>query len=97
MNEGESSSSEKKTLLNSLEKLSNNAQELERITMMSGRLVDKFDRADDRPKEVVNKEEITVRAKEPDLIDMFNIVSNRLADSIRNIEKNLDDVMQRID
>jgi len=86
------------TLMLAYENLLIKARKVEELQELSERLNRKFDRTDDRPltdncEDVKEKKQI----REPNLIELFDSVSERLERSINNIGGNIERIIQMID
>ena len=89
---------ERKTLLNAYERLQMKANQLNEIENLIEKLNQKFDRTENDPRpteENIMKEPRPERV--PDLIDLFNIVAERLDTSIHNIGNKTERLLQLID
>lgn len=97
MNESACQPKAKKTLMNAVERLSVTANRLDDLSNFSELLVAKFERTED----VVRKGEM-VRDKEcggqqPDIIDLFNSIDDRLNYLLNKIGSNIEKVVSMID
>lgn len=90
---------EKKTLMNSFDKLESKVQRLHELARHSDRLLDKMKRMDDVPRNEHLLKEVQQDPSpiKPDIVDLFNGVSNRLDNLIDRIGKNIEQVMHMID
>jgi len=87
----------KKSLVNSLGRLQNKADKLIDLDRLSERILDKLQRTEDMPKkDLVNAGE-KLQSSQPDLIDMFNSVDDRLESTINRIGNTLDRICAMID
>ena len=91
--------STKTTLMNSFESLQNRTNQINDLARLSQRIVDKFNRTDDRPTEekVVNEISEDKSLLQPNIMDLFNRTSDQMEKTIKIIRDNLEDVMSMID
>ena len=90
--------STKKTLMNSFESLQNRANQINDLARLSQRVVDKFNRVDDKPKdEEAIKQGMDKEPRQPDIMDLFNGTADQMEKAINIIGRNLEDVMGMID
>jgi len=91
--------STKKTLMNSFESLQNRANQIDDLARLSQRVVDKFNRVDDRPKdeEAIKMQGMDKEPRQPDIMDLFNGTADQMEKAINIIGQNLENVMGMID
>lgn len=85
----------KKTLMNAVEKLNSTANRFDELARLSEKLVTKFERTEDMP---VKTEMIgDLKNSQPDLIDLFNNINNRLDLLLNKIGSNVEKIINMID
>jgi len=85
----------KKTLMNAVERLNATADRFDELSKLSERMVAKFERTEDMPREteiIGNKE-----SSQPNIIDLFNGINNRLENLLNKIGSNVDRVVDMIE
>ena len=87
---------QKKTLMNSLEKLNTKANMLENSLLMSERLIDKLMRTDDS-KKPISDVPMTLSSSQQDIIDLFDNVDIRFERALIQLDNNIDRVIGMID
>lgn len=89
----------KKSLMNSLEQLNYRAEQLTDLARNSGYLLKKFTNPMPEPEcgEKIMCEQGEPLSKQPDLIDLFNKVSEKMQRQIEVIGKNMEVVAQMVD
>ena len=87
----------KKTLMNAVERLNATANRFDELSKFSERLVAKFERTEDDPckNEMMGDEEC--KNPQPDIIDLFNGINNRLDNLLNKIGRNVERVVNMID
>ena len=87
----------KKTLMNAVERLNATANRFDELSKLSERLVAKFERTEDMPckTEIMGDEEC--KNLQPDIIDLFNGINNRLDNLLNKIGSNVERVVNMID
>lgn len=88
---------EKRTLLSAKVNLQRRIDELAELARMSETLIAKFERTEGKPKEECGKEDTSVVDKQPDLIGMFERLSDELGGYINRIGNNLERALNTID
>lgn len=89
----------KKTLMNAVERLNATANRFDELSKLSERLVAKFERTEDMPckkTEIMEGEECK-NSSQPDIIDLFNGINNRLDILLNKIGNNVERVINMID
>lgn len=96
MNDNGCQPTAKKTLMNAVERLNATANRFDELARLSEKLVDKFERTEDMVKktEVLDKE---CKSSQPDIIDLFNGINNRLDLLLNRIGSNVEKVVNMID
>ena len=87
----------KKTLMNAVERLNATANRFDELSNLSERLIAKFERTEDLPckTEIMGDKELT--NSQPDIIDLFNDINNRLDNLLNKIGINVERVVNMID
>ena len=87
----------KKTLMNSVDLLNATANRFDELSKISERMVAKFERTEDmlRKNEIMGDKEC--KSSQPDIIDLFNGINNRLDNLLNNIGSNVERVVNMID
>jgi hypothetical protein len=87
----------KKTLMNAVERLNATANRFDELSKLSERLVEKFERTEDVPckNEIMGEKEC--KNSQPDIIDLFNGINNRLDNLLNKIGNNVERVVNMID
>ena len=87
----------KKTLMNAVERLNATANRFDELSKLSETLVAKFERTEDMPckPEVMGDKECKIL--QPDIIDLFNGINNRLDNLLNQIGSNVERVVNMID
>ena len=87
----------KKTLMNAVERLNATANRFDELSKLSERLVEKFERTEDMPckNEMMGNKEC--ESSQPDIIDLFNGINNRLDNLLNKIGSNVERVVNMID
>ena len=87
----------KKTLINAVERLNATANSFDELLKLSETLVAKFERTEDMPRktELMGDKECT--SSQPDIIDLFNGINNRLDNLLNKIGSNVERVINMID
>ena len=87
----------KKTLMTAVERLNATANRFDELSKLSERLVAKFERTEDMPckPEVMGDKECKIL--QPDIIDLFNGINNRLDNLLNKIGDNVERVVNMID
>lgn len=87
----------KKTLMNAVERLNVTADRFDELSKLSERLVAKFERTEDvlRKSEMMGDKEC--KDSQPDIIDLFNDIDNRLNNLLNKIGNNVERVVNMID
>ena len=86
----------KKTLMNAVDRLNATANKFDELSKHSERLVAKFERTEDmlREAKMENKE---CKDSQPDIIDLFNDINDRLDNLLNKIGNNVERVVNMID
>ena len=87
----------KKTLMNAVERLNATANRLDELSKLSERLVAKFERTEDDPRTTEMMLDKECKDSQPDIIDLFNGVNNRLDYLLNKIGSNVEKVVNMID
>ena len=87
----------KKTLMNAVERLNDTANRFDELSKLSERLVAKFERTEEVPcnTEIMGDKEC--KNLQPDIIDLFNGINNRLDNLLNKIGNNVERVVNMID
>ena len=87
----------KKTLMNAVERLNVTANRFDELSKLSERLVAKFERTEDMPcnTEIMGDKEC--KNSQPDIIDLFDGIDNRLDNLLNKIGNNVERVVNMID
>ena len=87
----------KKTLMNAVDRLNVTANRFDELSKLSERLVAKFERTEDDPckNEIMGDKEC--KNSQPDIIDLFNGIDNRLDNLLNKIGNNVERVVNMID
>ena len=87
----------KKTLMNAVERLNATANRFDELSKLSESLVAKFERTEDMPckPEIMGDNEC--KNLQPDIIDLFNGINNRLDNLLNKIGNNVERVVNMID
>ena len=87
----------KKTLMNAVERLNATANRFDELSKLSERLVEKFERTEDMPckNEMMGNKEC--ESSQPDIIDLFNDIDDRLNYLLNKIGSNVEKVVNMID
>lgn len=89
--------SERRTLIASQERLDSRANAIDELARMSDRLLYKFQRTEDSPVCMDGMVKNAIEPKTPDLIELFDILAERMEKSINIIGANLEKAMSFID
>ena len=87
----------KKTLMNSVELLNATANRFDELSKLSERLVAKFERTEDMPCKTEIMGDRECKSSQPDIIDLFNGINNRLDNLLNKIGSNVERVVNMID
>ena len=87
----------KKTLMNAVERLNATANRFDELSKLSERLVAKFERTEDDPCKTEMMGDKECKNSQPDIIDLFNGVNNRLDNLLNKIGSNVEKVVDMID
>ena len=88
---------ERKTLMNAVERLNVTANRFDELLKLSERLVAKFERTEDMPCETKIMGDKECKSLQPDIIDLFNGINNRLDSLLNRINGNVERVVNMID
>jgi len=91
---------EKKSLMNSLERLNRKAYSLEDLGNLSYRLLQKFENPRPEPEpdgKVMAEKSDAISNKRPDLVDLFNATAENMENSIQFIGNNLERLLKMVD
>ena len=87
----------KKTLMNAVERLNGTANRFDELSKLSERLVAKFERTEDMPCKTEIMGDKECKSSQPDIIDLFNDINNRLDNLLNKIGSNVERVVNMID
>ena len=88
----------KRSLMNSLDKLNSKVAMLEQIDAMSEQMLEKMKRTDGMiNRDVIGMEKRMEPSKTPDIIDLFDSVSDRMNSLIEKIGNNVDQTINMIE
>ena len=87
----------KKTLMNAVERLNATANRFDELSNLSERLVAKFERTEDMTCKTEIMEDKECKNSQPDIIDLFNGINNRLDNLLNKIGNNVERVVNMID
>lgn len=87
----------KKTLMNAAERLNATANRFDELSKLSERLVAKFERTEDDPCKIEMMGDVECKNQQPDIIDLFNGINNRLDNLLNKIGSNVERVVNMID
>ena len=87
----------KKTLMNAVDRLNATANRFDELSKLSERLVAKFERTEDEPCKTEIMGDKECKNSQPDIIDLFNSVDNRLDNLLNKIGNNVERVVNMID
>jgi hypothetical protein len=87
----------KKTLMNAVERLNATANRFDELSNLSERLVAKFERTEDMPCKTEIMGDKECENSQPDIIDLFNGINNRLDNLLNKIGNNVERVVNMID
>jgi len=87
----------KKTLMNAVERLNATAIRFDALSNLSERLVAKFERTEDMPCKTEIMEDKECKNSQPDIIDLFNGINDRLDNLLNKIGRNVERVVNMID
>ena len=87
----------KKTLMNAVERLNATANRFDELSKLSERLVAKFERTEDEPCKTEMMGDKECKNSQPDIIDLFNGINNRLDNLLNKIGDNVERVVNMID
>ena len=87
----------KKTLMNAVERLNETANRFDELSKLSERLVEKFERTEDDPCKNETMGDKECENSQPDIIDLFNGINNRLDNLLNKIGNNVERVVNMID
>ena len=87
----------KKTLMNAVERLNATANRFDELSKLSERLVAKFERTEDMPCKTELMGDKECKSSQPDIIDLFNGINNRLDNLLNKIGSNVERVVNMID
>lgn len=97
MNGEIASKAQRRTLINALEHLAERANMAEEVSVMSRNLVEKLERTDMFSKDGKQAETLEKSSKVPDLVDLFDQISDRLEVALNKTAKNIDQARSFID
>jgi len=86
----------KKTLMNAVERLNATAIRFDALSNLSERLVAKFERTEDMPCKTEIMEDKECKNSQPDIIDLFNGINDRLDNLLNKIGNNVERVVNMI-
>jgi len=87
----------KKSLMNAVERLNATANRFDELSKLSERLVAKFERTEDMPCKTEIMGDKECKNSQPDIIDLFNGINNRLVNLLNEIGSNVERVVNMID
>ena len=87
----------KKTLINAVERLNATANRFDELSKLSERLVAKFERTEDEQCKTEMMGDKECKNSQPDIIDLFNGINNRLDNLLNKIGSNVERVVDMID
>ena len=87
----------KKTLMNAVERLNGTANRFDELSKLSERLVAKFERTEGMPCKTEIMGDKADKSLQPDIIDLFNGINNRLDHLLNQIGSNVERVVDMID
>ena len=87
----------KKTLMNAVDRLNDTANSFDELSKLSERLVAKFERTEDDPCKTEMMGDKECKNPQPDIIDLFNGINNRLDNLLNKIGSNVERVVNMID
>ena len=85
----------KRSLMNAVEELTVTANRFDELSKLSERMVAKFERTEDIPCEAMK--DMECKNTQPDIIDIFNIINNRLDNLLNEIASNVERVIDMIE
>ena len=91
---------EKKSLMNSLERLNRKAYLLEDLSNLSYRLLQKFENPYPEPEpdgKVMSEKNGAISNKRPNLVDLFNTTADNMENSIQSIGNNLERLLNMVE
>ena len=97
MNDSGGQPTAKKSLMNAVERLNATANRFDELSKLSERLVAKFERTEDMPCETEIMGDKECKNSQPDIIDLFNGINNRLDNLLNKIGNNVERVVNMID
>lgn len=97
MNDLGCQSTAKKTLMGAVERLNATANGFDDLSKLSERLVAKFERTEDMPCKTELMGNMECKGSQPDIIDLFNGINNRLDNLLNKIGSNVEKVVNMID
>ena len=97
MNDLECQPTAKKTLMNAVERLNATANRFDELSKLSERLVAKFERTEDDTCKTEMMRDKECKGLQPDIIDLFNGINNRLDNLLNQIGSNVERVIKMID
>ena len=87
----------KKTLMNAVERLNATANRFDELSKLSESMVAKFERTEDMPCKTAIMGDKECKNLQPDIIDLFNGINNRLDNLLNKIGNNVEKVVNMID
>ena len=87
----------KKTLMSAVERLNATANRFDELSKQSEILVAKFERTEDMPSKPEIMGDKECKNLQPDIIDLFNGINNRLDSLLNKIGNNVEKVVNMID
>ena len=97
MNNLECQPTAKKTLMNAVERLNATADRFDELSKLSERMVAKFERTEDMPCKTEIMGDRECKSSQPDIIDLFDGIDNRLDNLLNKIGNNVERVVNMID
>jgi len=83
--------------MNAVEKFKSTADKFDELARLTEKMVAKFERTEDMPVKTKLVETIEPNNSQPDLIDLFNGINNRLDLLLNKIGSNVDKIIDMID
>ncbi len=83
--------------MNAVERLNVTANRFDELSKLSERLVAKFERTEDTPCNTQVMRDRECKDLQPDIIDLFNDIDNRLDNLLNKIGNNVERVVNMID
>jgi len=83
--------------MNAVERLNATAIRFDALSNLSERLVAKFERTEDMPCKTEIMEDKECKNSQPDIIDLFNGINDRLDNLLNKIGRNVERVVNMID